>query len=82
MCHKPDLKTRRRIAAANGCAAAGLMLQLLVHPTSPMPKNLLHAGVGLLLGMSIAMNLVNLRRRKREDCAGAWSRRLLSLRGK
>ena len=82
MCQKPDLKTRRRMAVANGCAAAGLMLQLFVHPASPMPKNLLHVGVGLLLGMSIAVNVLNLRRRKRGDCAGVWSRRLLFLRGK
>ena len=62
---KLDAKQRRMLALGNGCLAIGLSLQLFLHPAGAMEKNWLHAVVGLLLGVSIGVNLFGLRMARR-----------------
>jgi hypothetical protein len=45
----------------NLCLVAGLLLWNFAHPTSQIEKNVMHAVTGLLMGISIAINLFALR---------------------
>ena len=68
---KDSRKLRRMTALANGSLAAGLLLRLFVHPTGSIFHNALDFTVGLLLGLSITVNLhmVLIRKRNREGRA-------------
>jgi len=63
-----DSKSKRIIPIANLCLVAGLLLLTFVHPSSQISGNWLHGVSGVLLGISISMNLFGLRlaRRSRE----------------
>ena len=64
-------KLRWMFVFANGCLAAGLMLRLFVPANGIIPPDALHFLVGMLLGISIAMNVhvVWIRRRNRKNRA-------------
>jgi hypothetical protein len=64
-------KLRWMFVSANGCLAAGLMLRLFVPANGIIPPDALHFLVGMLLGISIAMNfhVVQMRRRNRKNRA-------------
>ena len=64
-------KLRWMVVLANGCLAAGLMLRLFAPANGIIPPAALHFLVGMLLGVSIAMNfhVVWIRRRNRKNCA-------------
>jgi len=63
-----DRRTRRLIAVGNLATAVGLSLFIFVHPGGALERNCLHAVAGMLLGVSIGINLFALRfaRRCRE----------------
>lgn len=52
-----DPKTRRFIALGSASLALGLLLRTSVHPAGPMAHNALDAAAGLLIGISIGVNL-------------------------
>jgi len=54
-----DPRARRRMALANISLVIGLLLWLFVHPAGQIEQNWLHAICGFLLGVSIAVNLLN-----------------------
>lgn len=64
MLRNADPKTRIMMAGANLSLFTGLMLWLFVHPASHGLRDALHFACGLLLGVSIALNLHATRRRK------------------
>ena len=64
MLRNADPKTRFMIAGANLCLFTGLMLRLFVHPESRNMNYAIHFVFGVLLGISIALNLYAVRRRK------------------
>ncbi|MFP5237738.1 MAG: hypothetical protein ACLGSD_17720 [Acidobacteriota bacterium] len=64
MLRNMDSKTRNIMASANLCLVTALVLWLLVHPASHGFKDAIHFLCGLLLGVSIALNLHAIRRRK------------------
>lgn len=64
MLRNTDPKTRIMMANANLCLFTGLMLWLFVQPASHGLKDAVHFICGLLLGISIALNLHAVRRRK------------------
>lgn len=64
MLRNTDPKTRIMMAGANLSLFTGLMLWLFVHPASHGLTVALHFVYGLLLGVSIALNLHAIRRRK------------------
>lgn len=63
-----DRRTRRLIAAGNLAMAIGLILFNFVHPGGALERDCLHGVAGMLLGVSIGINLFALRfaRRCRE----------------
>ncbi len=69
MCRETDPKSRKLIAMASGWLAIGLLLPMLLHPSGQSSRNLLHFVCGLLIGMSLSINLSivwkNSRRRRR-----------------
>lgn len=68
--HTPK-KTRHMVAVANGCLSAGLMLFLFAHPAAQLLLDLVHGTAGLLLGISIGLNLHAVLCRKRQQRASA-----------
>jgi hypothetical protein len=66
-----DPKVRRRVALGNVCLALGLVLFFFVHPANQTLLNITHGVSGLLLGISIGINLFawRLARRCREKQA-------------
>lgn len=64
MLRNTDLKTRIMMAGANLCLFTGLVLWLFAHPALLGLKDAVHFICGLLLGISIALNLHAFRRRK------------------
>ena len=50
---------RGRMVLANISLVIGLLLWLFVHPAGQIEQNWLHAICGFLLGLSIAVNLLN-----------------------
>jgi hypothetical protein len=52
-----DPKTRRLVAIGNLCLVIGLLLWNFVHPSSQIEKNWLDGVTGLLMGLSIGINL-------------------------
>jgi hypothetical protein len=71
MDRKESRKLRWMHVLANASLALGLLLRLFVHPTGTSQHAALDFAVGLLLGVSIAVNfhVVLLRKRRREDRA-------------
>jgi hypothetical protein len=55
------------MAIGNICLVIGLLLWLFVHPAGQFSRDALHFVCGLLLGLSITINLITLRR----GCCGA-----------
>jgi hypothetical protein len=51
-----DPKSRRMIAIGCACLSIGLMLHLLIHPSTSGARIFVHVAVGLLLGLSIGLN--------------------------
>lgn len=64
---------RRQRSVANACLVVGLSLWLFVHPATEGLKDSLHAFIGFLLGVSIALNLTAIRCRQRWQRSGAES---------
>ena len=56
---KLDPRARRRMVFANLSLAVGLLLWVFVHPAGQIERNWLDAICGFLLGVSIAVNLMN-----------------------
>jgi hypothetical protein len=67
--NKDSKKLRWILALANGSMAAGLMLRLFVPANGIISPAALHFLVGMLLGVSIALNfhVVWMRRRNRKN---------------
>jgi hypothetical protein len=57
MCTEMNSKSRKLSAIASACLAIGLPLLILLHPAQQSARNLLHFIGGLLLGLSISINL-------------------------
>jgi hypothetical protein len=68
MCLQANSKSRRLFAIASGCLAVGLLLPTIFHPTTPFTLSLLEFTRGLLLGVSMTVNLsmvwINSRQRR------------------
>jgi len=56
MCLRSDLKNRQTRVAAS-CLVIGLLLPYLFHPSEGPVLNLVHFVRGLLIGVSLALNL-------------------------
>lgn len=54
-------KKRLLLAVANVCLFSGIALGMVMHPASALGKNWLEGSRGLLMGLSIGMNLMVLR---------------------
>jgi predicted benzoate:H+ symporter BenE len=70
MCTADETKKYKfMMPAATLCLALGLMLRALTHPVSQLAKNWTDGVAGLLIGLSIGMNLMLAwkRRRKRQQ---------------
>jgi hypothetical protein len=71
MCTEINTKSRKLIAMASACLSIGLVLPMLLHPPTQSSRNLLHFVCGLLIGMSLSINLgmfwKNSRRRRTEN---------------
>jgi hypothetical protein len=71
MCTEINSKSRKLMALASGWLALGLVLPMLLHPSGQSSRNLLHFVCGLLIGMSLSINLglvwKNSRRRRLGD---------------
>lgn len=63
--HQLDSKTRRRMALGNISLVIGLLLWLFVHPSGQIERNWVQGLSGLLLGISIGINLFGLRLARR-----------------
>jgi len=57
MCREIDPKSRKLFAMALACLTVGLLLPMLFHPAAQSARNLLHFVCGLLLGLSLSINL-------------------------
>jgi hypothetical protein len=64
-----DPKSRRMLAIGCACLSIGLTLRILIHPSTPGTKIFVHVVVGLLIGLSIGLNLfaLDLTRRRRAN---------------
>ena len=60
---KLSVSAQRRLS--NGCLAVGLILWLFVHPAAQWANNASHFASGLLLGVSLAINMGLLWRARR-----------------
>jgi hypothetical protein len=74
--HQLDPRTRRLRTVANICLVVGLLLWNFdqwkwLQPSGPIERNLFHALVGLLMGVSIGSNLFRLRLARRCRAAEA-----------
>ena len=69
--YQDSRKSRRLLAIGCACLAIALPLRLLFHPSGETALNVLHLLVGLLMGVSIAFNLMAViaRKRSRENRA-------------
>ena len=66
-----DQRTRRMVALSNLGLAVGLSLNLFVHPQSAMARDWVHGVSGMLMGISLGVNLFGLRRSERCARVGA-----------
>jgi hypothetical protein len=57
MCREINPKSRRLVALASAWLAIGLVLPMVLHPSGQSSRNLLHFVCGLLIGMSLSINL-------------------------
>jgi hypothetical protein len=57
MCVLNDAKSRKLYSFAAACLALGLLLPMSFHPVTEFNRNLLHFVCGLLIGMSLSINL-------------------------
>jgi hypothetical protein len=57
MCIEITPRNRRLITLASSCLALGLLLPMAFHPAASSTRNLLHFVCGLLLGLSMSINL-------------------------
>ena len=74
MCVLNDAKSRKLYSSAVACLVVGLLLPISFHPVTQFNRNLLHFVCGLLLGLSMSMNLSlvwkNSRRRRMQNGPG------------
>ncbi len=49
--------SRKMMSIGMACLSAGLLASLLIHPATPTSTRVLHFSAGLLIGMSIVLNL-------------------------
>jgi hypothetical protein len=52
-----DPRTRARVVIANLALFIGLILWLFVHPASAIGRDVIHFASGILIGLSIMINL-------------------------
>jgi hypothetical protein len=57
MCRETNSKSRKLFAMASVCLAVGLLFPMLFHPAAPTARNFMHFVCGLLLGLSMSINL-------------------------
>jgi hypothetical protein len=57
MCQEITANNRKLVALASGCLSIGLVLSLLLHPSTQSARNVLHFICGMLLGLSLSINL-------------------------
>jgi hypothetical protein len=57
MCREINPKSRKLFSLASASLALGLVLPMLLHPSGQSSRNLLHFVCGLLIGMSLSINL-------------------------
>jgi hypothetical protein len=58
MCVQDSSPRRQKLAAlANLCLAIGLLLPMIFHPAGQAALNVLHFVRGLLIGLSLSVNL-------------------------
>ena len=57
MCREINPKSHKLFALALVCLAVGLVLPMLFHPAAQSARNVLHFVCGLLLGLSMSINL-------------------------
>ncbi len=74
MCTEMTTKSRKLFAMASVCLAVGLLLPMLFHPSAPSARNLLHFVCGLLLGLSMSINLSMAWKNSRQRRLGSGSR--------
>lgn len=60
-----DPKTRRMAQMGNLCLVGGLVLYVFAHPSDMAANAAVHAVAGLLIGISLGMNLCVLREARR-----------------
>jgi hypothetical protein len=71
MCLLDSAKNHRfLIALASSCLALGLLLPMVFHPAAGTPRNFLHFICGLLIGLSLSINLSLVWRKSRERRLG------------
>ncbi len=64
-CHQWNPKLRRQVALAGLCICVGMSLTLFVHPSGQAGKDLVHAVAGMLIGISLGLNLFAIRLARR-----------------
>jgi hypothetical protein len=70
MCTEINSKSRKLFAMASVCLAVGLLLPMLFHPAAQPARNLLHFVCGLLLGLSMSVNLAMVWKNSRQRRIG------------
>ncbi len=74
MCTEINSKGRKLMAVASGWLAIGLVLPMLLHPSGQASRNLLHFVCGLLIGLSLSINLSLLWKNSRQRRFGSGPR--------
>jgi hypothetical protein len=72
MCVRDNSPQRRKLVAlASLCLAIGLLLPMMFHPSGQTELNALHFLRGLLIGMSLSVNLGVLWKNRRQQRTGS-----------
>lgn len=74
MCEQTNSKSRKLFAMASVCLAVGLLPPMLFHPAALSARNLMHFVCGLLLGLSMSINLAMVWKNSRQRRTGSGPR--------